>query len=62
MPAEFRAWAKRNRGPQNKSTKVQISICLSRDALSRFRATGEGWQTRMDEALRGWVESPGGRV
>jgi hypothetical protein len=29
---------------------------VSRDVLGGFRATGEGWQTRMDEALREWIE------
>jgi uncharacterized protein (DUF4415 family) len=40
------------RGPQKKSpTKEMISIRLSREVVAAFRATGEGWQTRVDEVL-----------
>lgn len=40
------------RGPQKAPTKDRITIRLSHDVVEHFRATGEGWQTRMDEALR----------
>lgn len=46
----------RVRGKQKAPTKALISLRVSRDVLGRFRATGEGWQTRMDEALREWIE------
>ena len=32
--------------------KEAVSIRLSPDVLAYFRAGGEGWQTRIDEALR----------
>ncbi|TMJ18865.1 MAG: BrnA antitoxin family protein [Alphaproteobacteria bacterium] len=35
--------------------KEAVSIRLSPDVLAHFRATGDGWQTRIDEALRGYV-------
>lgn len=38
--------------PKAKVTKERITIRLSRDVVTQFRATGEGWQTRMDTALR----------
>lgn len=31
---------------------ADISVRLDRDVLARFRATGAGWQSRMNEALR----------
>ena len=37
-------------------TKEQITIRLSPDVLEQFRAGGEGWQTRIDVALREWLE------
>ena len=37
--------------------KEAVSIRLSPDVLAYFRATGEGWQTRMDEALRKMVKA-----
>lgn len=45
------------RGPQKRPTKERITIRLSRDVLEQFRATGEGWQTRMDAALLDWLQS-----
>lgn len=44
------------RGPQKSPTKERITIRLSREVLQRFRATGEGWQTRMDAALKEWLK------
>lgn len=37
-------------------TKERITIRLSPDVLASFRATGDGWQTRMDAALRDWLK------
>ncbi|MGC3964046.1 MAG: BrnA antitoxin family protein [Rhodocyclaceae bacterium] len=44
------------RGPQKSPTKVLVSIRYSPDVLDRFRASGDGWQARMDAALRDWLE------
>ncbi|MGH8477546.1 MAG: BrnA antitoxin family protein [Methylococcales bacterium] len=41
--------------PKAESTKERITIRLSRDAVARFRATGKGWQTRLDAALRQYL-------
>jgi uncharacterized protein (DUF4415 family) len=43
------------RGPQKAPVKERISIRLSPDVAEYFRATGDGWQTRIDEALRDYV-------
>ena len=43
------------RGPQHSPTKQSVSIRYSPDVLEYFRATGAGWQTRMNDALRDWV-------
>ena len=45
----------RKRGPQRTPTKERISIRLSRDVVEKLRATGYGWQTRVDAALRDWL-------
>jgi uncharacterized protein (DUF4415 family) len=34
------------------SGKEQISIRLDKDVVEKFRATGSGWQTRINAALR----------
>ena len=41
--------------PKAEVTKERITIRLSRDVVSQFRATGDGWQTRMDSALRQYI-------
>lgn len=43
------------RGPQRAPTKERITIRLSPDVVAWFKATGDGWQTRIDAALRDWV-------
>ena len=44
------------RGPQKAPTKERITIRLSREVLEQFRTSGEGWQTRVDAALREWLK------
>lgn len=44
------------RGPQKAATKERITIRLSPEVVRRFRATGRGWQTRVDAALRDWLK------
>jgi uncharacterized protein (DUF4415 family) len=29
-----------------------VSLRIDRDVVARFRATGDGWQTRVNEALK----------
>ncbi|MBU6269427.1 MAG: BrnA antitoxin family protein [Sphingomonadales bacterium] len=43
---------RRTRGPQKAPTKISTTLRLSRDVLDGWRATGPGWQARMDAALR----------
>jgi len=42
----------RKRGPQKSPRKVPVSIRLSPDVVKAFRASGAGWQARVDEILR----------
>ena len=49
--------AQRGRGAQVAPTKTRITIRLSQNVVERFRATGEGWQTRMDAALQDWLKT-----
>ena len=43
------------RGPQQAPTKQWVSVRYSSEVLEYFKATGAGWQTRMNEALLEWV-------
>jgi uncharacterized protein (DUF4415 family) len=42
--------------PLAEVTKERITIRLSADVVERFRASGAGWQTRMDAALKDWLK------
>lgn len=44
------------RGPGKRPAKEAINIRLSPEVLSAFRATGDGWQTRVDGALQDWLK------
>lgn len=38
--------------PKAESPKKAISIRLDQEVIDRFKASGDGWQSRMNEALR----------
>lgn len=48
--------------PRSEAPKVAINIRLSPDVLERFKASGPGWQTRIDTALREYLEEHPERV
>lgn len=52
LDADFFSRAKRGRGPQKTPTKRLVSLRLDPEVVERFRATGPGWQGRVNEALR----------
>lgn len=59
LPAELLAvlpTSKRRGRPPVRSPKKPVNIRLSQDVLAAFRADGPGWQTRIDNALREWLE------
>ena len=43
--------------PRGNSNKAATSIRLDIDVLEAFKATGDGWQTRMNDALRDWAKA-----
>lgn len=38
--------------PKSENPKVAVSLRLDQDIVARFKDTGPGWQTRMNNALR----------
>jgi uncharacterized protein (DUF4415 family) len=38
--------------PRSDNPKQQVALRLDRDVIERFKASGDGWQTRMNDALR----------
>lgn len=48
---------RRTRGPQKAPTKVPTTIRFDADVLEGLRATGKGWQTRVNDAMREWLRT-----
>jgi uncharacterized protein (DUF4415 family) len=42
--------------PRLEQPKKQVTLRLDADLLDGLRATGPGWQTRINEVLRDWLE------
>lgn len=42
--------------PKSDNKKLLVSVRYSPEVVAYFKSTGEGWQSRMDEALREYVE------
>lgn len=43
--------------PKAAVTKERITIRLSKEVVDRFRSSGDGWQTRVDAALKDWLKT-----
>lgn len=72
-PAEARAWStaevfagggvdafvaqRRGRGPQKAPRKQPTTIRFDADVLAALKATGPGWQTRVNDTMREWLKS-----
>lgn len=53
----IRASTLRLRGrPKGSAQKTATSLRIDKDVLAAWRATGAGWQTRMNDALRAAIE------
>lgn len=48
--------ARRGR-PAGSAKKEQVAIRFDREVLDAFRASGAGWQTRMNNALKEWLKT-----
>ncbi len=57
-PGLLKAMGMKPRGPQKAPTKQATTIRLSPDVMAAFKATGAGWQTRIDAALKDWLRTP----
>ncbi len=43
--------------PPAASRKVQLTVRYDAEVVETFKATGEGWQTRMNDALKDWLKT-----
>lgn len=48
--------SRKPRGAQVSPTKISTTIRLSSEVIDSFKATGAGWQTRIDLALKEWLK------
>jgi uncharacterized protein (DUF4415 family) len=56
LAPEVLAAFKRTRGrPAKARPKIRVAVRLDPDVVEHFRATGPGWQTRINDALAGLV-------
>ena len=58
-PAHYAEAVRRGRpvGSTQDAVKVPTTIRLSPEVSAAFRATGRGWQTRIDAALKDWLKN-----
>lgn len=45
----------RGRGKQKAPTKISTTVRFDAEVVEAFKATGRGWQTRMNDALKEWL-------
>ncbi|MGZ8215567.1 MAG: BrnA antitoxin family protein [Methylosarcina sp.] len=55
LPEELKT-VLRGRGKQKTPTKISTTVRFDAEVLAAFKATGKGWQTRMNEALKEWLK------
>jgi uncharacterized protein (DUF4415 family) len=48
---------RRSGRPLGSGTKKQITLRLDEDLIEKFKATGDGWQTRINDALKSWSQT-----
>jgi uncharacterized protein (DUF4415 family) len=57
-PEQAREAVQKMRGrPAGSGSKVSTTIRFDADVLAAFKATGAGWQTRMNDVLKEWLRS-----
>jgi uncharacterized protein (DUF4415 family) len=55
---EAQAEAGKRRGrPAGNGSKISTTIRFDAEVLAAFKATGDGWQTRMNDALKDWLRT-----
>jgi uncharacterized protein (DUF4415 family) len=54
--AMFKPLVRRGR-PLGSGSKTQVTLRLDVEVIQKFKASGDGWQTRINDALKSWVQS-----
>ena len=43
--------------PLGSGSKAQVTLRLDIEVVEKFRASGDGWQTRINDVLKSWVRT-----
>jgi uncharacterized protein (DUF4415 family) len=43
--------------PLGSGSKTQVTLRLDVEVIQKFKVSGDGWQTRINDALKSWVQS-----
>ncbi len=43
--------------PLGSGSKTQVTLRLDVEVVEKFRASGDGWQTRINDVLKSWVRT-----
>lgn len=54
---EFAKMKSRGGRPKLEHPKVAVTIRYDAEIIEHFRSGGDGWQTRMNDALRDWMSA-----
>ncbi|WP_429497057.1 BrnA antitoxin family protein [Robbsia andropogonis] len=54
---QFANMKSRGGRPKSDAPKVLLSVRYDADIVEAFKAGGDGWQTRMNGALRDWLQT-----
>jgi len=56
MPEIVEVKPRRGRPPYERPVKQMVSLRMDIDVLEGLRATGKGWQTRINTIMREWLK------
>ncbi|MDQ2137872.1 BrnA antitoxin family protein [Alcaligenaceae bacterium C4P045] len=43
--------------PRSDRPKISVTVRYDQDVIEAFKSSGEGWQTRMNAALKDWLRT-----
>jgi len=55
--AEFMQLRPMRGRPVGSGKKVQMTVRVDTDVIEAFKSAGDGWQTRMNDALKDWLKT-----
>ena len=55
--AEFKQLRPMRGRPVGSGKKVQMTVRFDTDVIEAFKRAGDGWQTRMNDALKDWLKT-----